>query len=493
MKPERTVADLIIRHGWIVDGTGAPRFESDIAVSGDQISAIGYLDCVDAAREIDATGRVVAPGFIDAHTHDDRALLVMPDMTPKVSQGVTSLVAGNCGVSLAPLVIEGRPPPPLDLLGPDVGTFRFPRFRNFVEALGDAPPAVNCALLVGHITLRHRTMDRLDRPATAEETGAMCRLVEETMEEGAIGFSTGLDYPPAVASSRGEVQTLVEAVKAFGGLYCSHTRNYFEGVEEALDEALEIGEETGVPVVISHHQVTGAMNFGKSRRTLARIDAARRRHAVGLDAYPYNASSKTLDPGRAKPGVRIMVTWSLAHPDRVGQDLVDIAREWNCTEEEAAERLLPAGAIYFQLDEKDVQRILAYQHTMIGSDGLPHDVHPHPRLWGTFPRVLGHYARDLGLMPLEEAVRRMTSLPAAWFGLRDRGVLRPGAFADIVIFDPSTIADRATFMKPAQLAAGIDAVIVNGRVVWAQGAHTGARPGRVLARDPSVAITTAAA
>lgn len=482
-------ADLVIRGGAVIDGTGAARRQADIAVAGDRIVAVGRLDGIKAGRSIDAAGRIVSPGFIDAHTHDDRALLSMPDMTPKISQGVTALVAGNCGVSLAPLVIEGRPPPPLDLLGPDPGWFRFGRFGDLVRHLGQEPPALNCALLVGHITLRHRAMDGFDRAATADETAMMCGLVTESMEQGAIGFSTGLDYPPAVAASRDEVQQLVAAVKPFGGIYCSHTRNYFEAVEEALDEALEIGRETEVPVIISHHQVTGAMNFGKSRRTLARIDAARKKAAVGLDAYPYNASSKTLDPGRAKPGVRIMVTWSLSHPDLVGRELSDIAKVWGCSEREAAERLLPAGAIYFQLDEDDVRRILSYPHTMIGSDGLPHDVHPHPRLWGSFPRVLGHYARDVGLMPLEEAVRRMTSLPAAWFGLRDRGVLRPGAFADIVIFDPETVADRGTFIKPAVPAAGIDAVIVNGRVAWQDGAHTGARAGRVLARDPAVAIT----
>ncbi|MBM3597577.1 MAG: D-aminoacylase [Alphaproteobacteria bacterium] len=480
-------ADLIIRNGTVIDGTGAARNASDVAIKDDRIVAVGRLGSMKAGREIDATGRIVTPGFIDAHTHDDRALLSMPDMTPKVSQGVTSLVAGNCGVSLAPLVIAGRPPPPLDLLGPDPGWFRFPRFRDFRQALGEEPPALNCALLVGHITLRHRAMDRFDRPATLDEIDVMRALVEQSMGDGAIGFSTGLDYPDAVASSREEVRHLVAAVKPFGGLYCSHTRNYFEAVEEALDEALELGEETGVPVVISHHQVSGLANFGKSRRTLARIERARASHAVGLDAYPYNASSKTLDPGRAKPGVRIMVTWSISHPEHVGRELADIAAEWNCTPVEAAERLLPAGAIYFQLDEEDVRRILAYPHTMIGSDGLPHDVHPHPRLWGAFPRVLGHYAREVGLMTLEEAVRRMTSLPAAWFGLPDRGVLRPGAYADIVVFDPETVADRGTFIKPAQPAAGIDTVIVNGRPVWSQGAHTGARPGRVLRRDPSVA------
>jgi N-acyl-D-amino-acid deacylase len=183
------------------------------------------------------------------------------------------------------------------------------------------------------------------------------------------------------------------------------------------------------------------------------------------------------------PGVRIMVTWSTPYPDCAGRMLDDIAAEWRCSTRMAAERLLPAGAIYFQLDEGDVRAILGYEHTMIGSDGLPHDHHPHPRLWGTFPRVLGHYSRDLGLFPLEEAVRRMTSLPARWFGFADRGVVRPGAFADLVVFDAATVRDTGTFSEPAQPAAGIDLVMVNGRVVWHAGRHTGARPGRVLRRE----------
>ncbi|MGQ0663638.1 MAG: N-acyl-D-amino-acid deacylase family protein [Pseudomonadota bacterium] len=478
-------ADIVIRNGAVIDGSGAPRFAADLALSADRVLAMGSLGRVAAAVEIDASGRIVAPGFIDAHTHDDCALLSMPDMTPKVSQGITTLIAGNCGVSLAPLVLAGPPPPPLDLLHTEAGWYRFPRFADYVAALGERPPAVNCALLVGHITLRHGAMDRLERAARAAEIAAMQNCVREAMAEGAIGISTGLDYPGAVAAPTAEVIALVAAVKPYGGLYCCHHRNYFEGLEAALEEAFLIGRRAGVPLLLSHHQVAGAANFGKGPMTLAMIERARREAAIGLDAYPYDASSKTLDPGRAVPGVRIMITWSKPHPEMVGRELDDIARQWTLSDSQAAERLLPAGAIYFQLSDDDVRAILADPHTMIGSDGLPHDVHPHPRLWGAFPRVLGHYVRELGLLSLEEAVRRMTGLPARWFGLRDRGRLGPGAFADLVIFDPETILDRATFAEPARPAAGIDTVIVNGQVVWAGGAHTGARPGRVLKRDPT--------
>lgn len=485
--------DILIRGGTVIDGTGAPGIAADIAITGARIAAVGPALPHRAGRAIDATGRTVAPGFIDVHTHDDRALLSHPLMPFKVSQGVTTLVAGNCGVSLAPLVIEGQPPAPLDLLGYEPGWFRFPRFADYVAALHEAPPAVNCALLVGHITLRHRAMDRFDRPATGPEIAQMAALVDESLAGGAIGFSTGLDYPQSVASSFDEVLALASRVAPAGGIYCCHHRNYFAGLEDALREVFALGEGIGAPVILSHHQCSGHANFGKAPMTLEMIEAARRRTPLGLDCYPYNASSKTLDPGRVAPGVRIMVTWSTPHPETAGRMLADIAADWGVSERDAAERVLPAGAIYFQLDEADVRAILAYPHTMIGSDGLPHDIHPHPRLWGTFPRVLGRYAREVGLFPLEEAVRRMTSLPAAWFGLPDRGHLRPGAFADAVIFDPATVIDTASFTQPAQPAPGIDTVLCNGRISWQGGASTGARPGRVLARDPAAAILTPAA
>ncbi|MBV9523086.1 MAG: amidohydrolase family protein, partial [Alphaproteobacteria bacterium] len=371
----------------------------------------------------------------------------------------------------------------LDLLGSEARWFRFEQLGDYVGALGKSPSAVNCGLLVGHITLRHRVMDRFDRAASSAEIFEMRRLVAAAMGQGAIGFSTGLDYPSAVAAPAEEIMPLIEAVKPHGGLYCAHHRNYFDKLEEAIDEVLTIGRETAVPLTISHHQCTGAANFGKAPKTLAVINKARQSQLVGLDAYPYNASSKTLDPQRAGPGVRIMVTWSTPHPALAGKMLDEIAEDWKCEAREAAERLLPAGAIYFQLDEEDVRAILGYEHTMIGSDGLPHDVHPHPRLWGTFPRVLGRYSREAGLFSLEEAVRRMTGLPARWFGFRDRGVIRPDAYADLVVFDPATVNDSGTFTQPAQPAAGIELVLVNGQIVWQKGRHTGRRPGRVLSRE----------
>ena len=473
--------DILFTGGTVIDGTGAPRARADVAVSGDRIAAVGDLAGAQAAHTIDATGRIVSPGFIDAHTHDDNLLLVDRDMTPKTSQGVTTVIAGNCGVSLAPLR-PGRPvPPPLDLLG-GPADFRYPRFADYVAALDAAPPAANAGLLVGHSALRLDTMDDVDRPATAGEIDAMRDRLAEGMEAGALGFSTGLIYGPNKAASTDEVAAVAEVAGAAGGLYVTHMRNEHDGVEEAMEEAFEIGRRADADVVISHHKCAGRRNFGRSRDTLALLDKARERQSIGLDVYPYTAGSTVLMPEMVEKAERVIVSWSEPHPEHTGRDLADVAAELGLDPIDAAQRLLPAGGIYFMMDEADVQRIIAYEHSMIGSDGLPHDRHPHPRLWGTFPRVLGHYARELGLLTLEDAVRRMTGLTAARFGLTDRGEVRAGAYADLVMFDAETVADRATFDEPTRPAAGIDIVMVNGAIVREGGRVTGERPGRALRR-----------
>ena len=473
--------DVLFRGGTVIDGTGAPRVRADVAVAGERIAAVGDLAGVPAARTIDATGRVVSPGFIDAHTHDDNLLLVDPAMTPKTSQGVTTVIAGNCGVSLAPLR-PGRPvPPPLDLLG-SPEDFRYPRFADYVAALDETPPAANAGLLVGHSALRLDTMDDVDRPATTPEIDAMRARLADGMEAGAIGFSTGLIYGPNKAATTDEVAAVAEVAGAAGGLYVTHMRNEHDGVEEAMEEAFEIGRRASAGVVISHHKCAGRANFGRSRDTLARIEKARERQAIGLDVYPYTAGSTVLLADMAAKAERVIVTWSEPHPEYAGRDLADAAAELGLDPPAAIEALKPAGGIYFMMDEADVRRIIAYEHSMIGSDGLPHDRHPHPRLWGTFPRVLGHYARELGLLTLEDAVRRMTGLTAAQFGLRERGEVRAGACADLVMFDAETVGDRATFEAPTRPAAGIEIVMVNGAVVREGGKATGARPGRALRR-----------
>jgi len=474
--------DLVIRNARLIDGSGGPSQVGDLAVSDDRIAALGVLNGFQGAREIDAGGKALAPGFIDPHTHDDRALLSDPLMTCKVSQGVTTVVAGNCGVSLAPLHIGQRPPPPLDLICPEPEGF-FADFGAYLKALDDAPPALNMVGQVGHASLRVGAMDSLDRAATADEIKTMRAALEAALAAGAVGLSTGLFYKPAMAAPTEEVVELAKVLSAFKAMHSTHMRDEGDHIMDSLEETFHIGREARVPVVISHHKCAGQANFGRMRETLPCIDRARAGQAVGLDAYPYIAGSTTLDSGRSLDAERVLVTWSEPHPEAQGRDLDEVAAEMGLSRDDAVAALLPAGGIFFMMDEADVRQVLAYPHTMIGSDGLPHDAHPHPRLWGTFPRVLGHYVREVGLFGLEEAVRKMTSLTARQFGLKDRGILRAGAYADLVLFDPDTILDRATFENPKQPAAGIEAVWVNGRTVWESGAHSGARPGRALRRQ----------
>jgi N-acyl-D-amino-acid deacylase len=471
--------DLLIRGATVIDGTRAPRFEADIGVSGRQIAVLGDLAGATAKLEIDASGKVAAPGFIDAHTHDDRLMLSAPDMAAKVSQGVTTVVAGNCGISLAPAPNAMRAPvtPPLDIVDAEGGWFRFRTFAEYVQALRAAPAATNCALLVGHTLLRLQTMGDVERAASAWEVQSMRNLVDEALAAGAIGVSTGLYYEPACAAPTEEVIEVCRPLTARQGLYVTHMRDEGERVRDSLEETFRIGRELGVPVVISHHKVAGRPNHGRSRETLPLIAERMKGQPIGLDCYPYCASSTMLSESRVAVASKTLVTWSKPHPEVAGMDLADIRIP--------LQELLPAGAIYFSMDEADVQKILAFEQTMIGSDGLPHDVAPHPRLWATFPRVLGHYARGLKLFPLETAVYKMTGLTARTFGLADRGVLQPGMAADITLFDPGQVDERATFARPIQPAKGIEAVVVNGEVVWRDGKPTGARPGRVLARQPA--------
>jgi N-acyl-D-amino-acid deacylase len=478
--------DMLIRGATVVDGTGAQGYAADIGVQGARIVCIARIAQARAQVEIEATGKVAAPGFIDAHTHDDRLLLSSPEMTPKLSQGVTTVVSGNCGVSLAPAPSGMRTPvtPPLDLLDSGGAWFCFPSFGAYLEELRAHPPAINCAPLVGHTTLRVVTLDNLERPANATEIGRMRDMVREALAAGAIGVSTGLYYEPAAAAPTDEVIEVCRPLRQFGGLYVTHMRDEAERIMDSLAETFRIGREVGVPVVISHHKVNGKANHGRSEQTLPFIAQHMRDQPIGLDCYPYSASSTVLSAERVTTASRVLVTWSKPCPEHAGKDLTAVAKEMGVTQQEAVARLLPAGGIYFSMDETDVQRILAFEPTMIGSDGLPHDAFPHPRLWATFPRVLGHYSRKLGLFSLEQAVHKMTGLTARTFGLEDRGVLRPGAFADITLFDPVTVDEAATFENPMAPSKGIDTVVVNGAVAWRDGRATGVRAGRVLARQP---------
>lgn len=475
--------DIVVTGGMMIDGTGADRRLADIAIAGDRILAIaapGELKCR-SDSQIDATGKIIAPGFIDVHTHDDNAVLVNPQMAAKISQGVTTVIGGNCGISLAPIIAKELPPP-LNLLG-GTSDFRFATLKEYAEAVDAIIPAVNIAALVGHSTLRVGTMDELDRKADSRELESMRKLLSQSLDAGAIGFSTGLWYKPNAAADIAEVAALAELVADAGGVYTTHMRDEHDGVLDSLRESFETANKAQVSLVISHHKCAGPRNWGRSHETLPLIENARGHQRISLDVYPYIAGSTVLEPQMVDPDIRILVSWSVPHPEMASRDLADIAAQWNCSQVDAARQLHPAGAIYFQINEDDMRRIMQYPPTMIGSDGLPHDTHPHPRLWGTFPRVLGHYCRDEGLFPLEQAVHKMTGLSATNFGLHDRGVLRVGAYADMVVFDADRIIDTATFEKPQQVAIGIDHVFVNGQIGWSGGQSTSKRTGRFIHRN----------
>jgi len=451
----------------------------DVGIVGDRIAGVGDLGHAAASRTIDISGKAVSPGFIDVHAHDDNAVLAAPDCLPKISQGVTTVVVGNCGISAAPVRLRDRPPEPLNLLG-DQDDFVFESFRHYVEAVDACRPAVNVAALVGHTSLRINRVGDLSRAAGPAEAAAMRKDMERAMAQGAIGLSTGLAYDNAFAATSDEVLGLARIAAGYEGVYTTHLRSEFDSIIEALDESFAIGSEAGLPVVVSHLKCAGPQNWGRSREVLAAVEASPYRDHIHMDCYPYCAGSSNLDLKQVDERVDILITSSEPHPDQACKTLAQIAAEWGMTQMDTARRLMPAGALYFSIDERDMRNILRHPRTMIGSDGLPLDPHPHPRLYGTFPRVLGRYVREESLLSLPQAVHKMTAMPASVFGFRDRGMLKAGYHADLVIFDPGTINDSATFDQPIQQAWGIDLVLVNGAVAWAQGQVTGSRRGRYI-------------
>ena len=478
--------DLIIRDALVIDGSDAPGYRADVAVHDGRIQRIGDLSGVSANEDIDAAGRVLAPGFIDVHTHDDTVVIRQPEMLPKIPQGVTTVIVGNCGISAAPVTLAGDPPDPMNLLGP-ASAFAYPRFRDYREAVDQARPAVNVAALIGHTALRSNHLDDLFRTARPAEISAMRAQLRQSLEDGALGLSTGLAYASAYSAETDEVKQLAEELTAFGAVYTTHLRSEFEPVLEAMDEAFDIGRHARSPVVISHLKCAGAGNWGRSPQLLASLENAALTHPVGCDCYPYAASSSTLDLKQVTDAFRITITWSTPHPDQSGRDLQDIATDWGLSLLDTARALQPAGAVYYGMDENDVQNILKHPLSMIGSDGLPEDPFPHPRLWGAFPRVLGHFSRDLGLFPLHRAIHKMTGLTATRFGLHERGFVREGYCADLVLFNPDTVRDVADFKAPKRAAQGIDGVWVNGQLSYAEGKAQGERQGRFLPRSGSLA------
>lgn len=497
--------DLLIRGGRVVDGAGNPWLRADVAVRGDRIARIGHLPDADAGRVIDAAGLVVAPGFIDPHTHAVRGVFDVPTADNYLLQGVTTLTEGNDGASPWPV-------------------------GEHLARIADTGISPNWGIFAGQGTIRRLVLGADDRDPTPDELDRMRRLVAEAMEQGAFGLSTGLFYVPGSFSSTEEVIALSEVTAGYGGIYISHMRDEALRLLDSVRETIRIGEEAGIPVQMTHHKAISRDMWGRSADSLALVDAARARGVdVTIDQYPYTASQTGITavvPQWAQAGgtreliarlrdpetrrrIREEIVFRIEH-DRGGGDpaniviglcawdrslegksLADIlaGREIETTTANAADLVMEiverggARAIYHAMDERDVERIMRHPATAIGSDGgvsvFGAGV-PHPREYGAFARVLGRYVRERGVLTLEEAVRKMSGATAARLGLQDRGLLREGFFADVAVFDPERVIDRATFEQPHQYAAGVEYVLVNGVLVVDGGEHTGARPGRVL-------------
>ena len=523
--------DIILKAGRVFDGTGTSGFHTDIAIYDGRVARVGECAQDDAIVRIDCKGLAIAPGFIDMHGHSDEMLLVDPAADSKIRQGVTTEVGGNCGASPGPL-------------SDDELEDRRRRFRNaydfeietrhigeFLDALDASPPAMNFCCLVGLGETRRAVGGTSNEPLDAPTLDRECALVRQACEDGAIGVSSGLIYPPGCFADAAELAALATAARVAGSpLYASHIRSEGDGLIDAVDEALEVGRRADVAVQLSHHKASGKKNWGKVHDTLARVERAGASGLdVVLDEYPYKASSTGLDvilPKDVNVGGPDAVAQRLSDPayaalvaarveleyagrwndvlvasvsseqnkDVEGMTIAQIAAKSGETPVGVALRLLveerlDVAAIYFTMCEHDVRTVLSYARTSIGSDasvrravGRTARGKPHPRGFGTFPRVLKRYVRDARLLTLEEAVRRATSLPARRLGLRQRGVIAPGWFADIVVFDPANVADTATYEDPYRYPNGIAHVLVNGVTVVLNGRSTGQRPGHVLRR-----------
>ncbi|MBS01714.1 MAG: hypothetical protein CMQ24_03290 [Gammaproteobacteria bacterium] len=484
--------DTIIRNAQILDGFGREPFTGDIAIQGDRIAAVGSVSGP-ARSEIDATGLSACPGFIDVHSHDDGAFLRYPGMEFKLDQGVTTVVAGNCGFSAIPAN------PDADAAAASGGilaglTDEFTDLAGYFDAVLARGPAINNMMLVGHNTVRTLVMGMARREPTLAELDVMRGHVERALEQGACGFSSGLIYRPGRWSDTEEVAELAAVAGRFDALYATHMRNEGDRLLDAVDEALAIGRTSDAHLHISHHKAAGPANWGKVRASLTKVDAALASgQPVTLDVYPYTAGSGRmieyfdLDNPSEELARVIRIASCPAFPEYEGRSLTDLAAEGDTTEVSLVKQILtaPKGdrtlCIQFIIDEDDVRTNLAHADMMVGSDGIPElKGKPHPRLFGTFPRILARYVRDQGVLSLPEAVRRMTSLPSATFGMDGRGTLREGSFADLVLFDPAVIEDLATYDDPQRAPAGIDRVFVNGAVALEQGRHTNSGTGKML-------------
>jgi N-acyl-D-amino-acid deacylase len=485
--------DLVIRNASILDGTGAAARPGDVGVRDGRIVDVGEARDT-GRREVDARGRTLAPGFIDTHTHDDGAMLRYPGMEFKLAQGVTTCVLGNCGFGVIPATENARRMiGTSSILNVGARAVDWPDLAGYMAAVDAGRPAVNAVALAGHNTLRYGALGNEQRAPTAAELATMRGWVEQAMAQGAAGLSTGLIYEPGRFCATDEIVELCRAIAPHGGVYATHMRNESAQLLQSVEETLTIGREAGCPVHISHHKATGEEVDGLVEASLARVDRARAEgQAVTLDMYPYTAGSTRLDAlvriGRINTwyAERFRLATVPGHPEWEGKTVAEVASLIDLPVEDAARRIVEGPGvetlvIQFTIREQDVERNLRHEAMMIGSDGIPVlEGLPHPRLFGTFPRVLGHYVRERGVLPLAEAVRRMTSLPAGVFGLTDRGTVAPGQWADLVLFDPATVRDTATYDDPKREPEGIDVVVVNGAVAYEHGRHTGAGSGRMV-------------
>ena len=481
--------DLAIRDVRILDGSGEPASDGDVEVDGGRIVSVGG-SARPGRTEIVGTGRVLAPGFVDTHTHDDGALLSHPGLEFKLAQGCTSLVIGNCGFSLIP---GDRGAVLTDSVFGRVGV-DWDDLEGFREAVAARRPACNAVALIGHNAMRIAAMGTGRRTPSRSELARMRDWTARAMEQGACGLSTGLIYVPGRYAATEEVVDVAREVRPRGGLYATHMRNEGDSLLEAVEEALRIGDEAGVGVHISHHKAAGHENWGKVPESLRRVDRANASGAeVTLDVYPYTAGSGPMiqyfDLDRIDPvlAASIRLAYCPAFPDLEGRMLSDVAAERELDVTEVVRMILTAPdggqtiSIQYGMSEEDVEANLRHPKVMVGSDGIPNLAgKPHPRLFGTFPRILGEYVRNRGLLPLEEAVRRMTSLAADRFGLAERGRIREGWWADLVMFDPEGVIDAATYEDPMREPLGISLVVVNGKVAYREGRHTSVGAGRLL-------------
>ena len=491
--------DLVIREVSLYDGSGAPPAGADVAIEGERIASVrsgGAGAALQARETLDGRGLALAPGFIDVHTHDDFAALVHPDMAFKLAGGVTTSIVGNCGFGAAPHAAAAVM---AKTLHPKIALPEWQGYAGYMRRLEEQPPGVNIGVLVGHGTARLAAMRNEARAPGGAEMAAMKATVAEGLEAGALGLSSGLVYDPGRFAATDELVELCALMRGTGALYATHMRDESSGLLDSVREAIAIGERAGVPVQISHHKASGRSAWGLVRESLKLIEDAQRRGLdVHADQYPYTAGSTILSAvyrdGKLRgaigdlTGDDVVIASTESHPQWEGRSLAQLGREFGCSPEQAAERVLAADhgvtAVLHAMNEEDVRTVMRHPSTMIGSDGIPTiKGRPHPRLYGTFARVLGRYAREEKLFTMEEAVYRMTGFAAAKFGLQDRGLVRAGAFADLVLFDAAKIIDRGTFDDPKRLPEGIRAVFVNGKRAVDGGAVTGVRTGKVLRRS----------